>query len=79
MEYIFNLINVNNDIVTNNKQEYPGLHCIYNYSFLLSFLVKLVSNCEWDFYDPIHAIEKHAQAHNIFSTDFFVLELSVQW
>ena len=39
------------------------------------FLLRIWSNCEWDFYDPIHTFKKHAQAH-IFSTDFFVLELS---
>ena len=61
-------------IVTNNNKNIPD----YIVSIITCSCCRFWSNwsnCEWDFYDPIHTIEKHAQAH-IFSTDFFVLELS---
>ena len=61
-------------IVTNNSKNFPN----YIVSIITCSCCRFRSNwsnCEWDFYDPIHTTKKHALAH-VFSTDFFVLELS---
>ena len=58
-------------IVTNNSKNFPN----YIVSIITCSCCRFRSNCEWDFYDPIHTIKKHALAH-VFATDFFVIELS---
>ena len=62
-------------MVTNNNENLPD----YIVSIITCSYCRFRSNwsnCEWNFYDPIHTIEKHAQAH-VFSTDFFVIAVNV--